>query len=294
MRRLPTRNPVECLPMGGILASLLPGLRDLRAPLAAGYLWLAIIWIAWGREQSNLSDRHDLLGDVHGLAQNAGPVAVGVALSFIAYVLGILSINVLGGVRNFTRRAINQFLRSRNRTRRTIAKAGQRILSTGGDDENTREIGEELIQWIPFDWHPTATVIVQERWEQANRQQPKGKPTALFVARFRRLLIKDLPLVPFRLMGKDPELYGEYDRLRSEGDFRLAVADPSLVLTIQLSITESWLWLVALPGVIILQVLGAQKISASNNLLLDAIRAGRVESPVLAMLDAEVQQSPTT
>ena len=37
------------IPSGGgraqTLMNLLPGLRDLRAPLAAGYLWLAVIWL---------------------------------------------------------------------------------------------------------------------------------------------------------------------------------------------------------------------------------------------------------
>jgi hypothetical protein len=28
-----------------ILASALPGFRDLRAPLTAGYLWLILLWI---------------------------------------------------------------------------------------------------------------------------------------------------------------------------------------------------------------------------------------------------------
>jgi hypothetical protein len=31
-----------------LLASAIPGLRDLRAPLVAGYLWLVVVWIAVG------------------------------------------------------------------------------------------------------------------------------------------------------------------------------------------------------------------------------------------------------
>jgi xanthine/uracil/vitamin C permease (AzgA family) len=82
--------------------------------------------------------------------------------------------------------------------------------------------------------------------------------------------------VPFRLLGNDPELYGEYDRLRSEGEFRLAVADPSIILIVTLAIISSPVWLYALIGVIILEVLGIRKVDASTALLIDAIRAGRV------------------
>jgi hypothetical protein len=32
----------------GMLTSILPGIRDLRAPLTAGYLWLLAAWIAFG------------------------------------------------------------------------------------------------------------------------------------------------------------------------------------------------------------------------------------------------------
>src|SRR5262245_47290536 len=76
--------------MSGILASLLPGIRDLRAPLAAGYLWLASLWVLWGRKQSGLDQDTGLAGDVYRLAKSAGPVATAVALSFAAYVIGVL------------------------------------------------------------------------------------------------------------------------------------------------------------------------------------------------------------
>jgi hypothetical protein len=56
-----------------VLASLLPGVRELRAPLAAGYLWLMSGWLAWTPEcgDSALTDamcRLDSLISVLGLA----------------------------------------------------------------------------------------------------------------------------------------------------------------------------------------------------------------------------------
>jgi len=72
-----------------VLASLLPGLRDLRTPLATGYLWLVTLWLlvhehlptsaatASGPTKSSLQ-----------LADLVGKATVLAAFSFIAYLVG--------------------------------------------------------------------------------------------------------------------------------------------------------------------------------------------------------------
>jgi hypothetical protein len=39
------RDCLSCAEEGPLLAGLLPGLREVRAPLAAGYLWLVAAWV---------------------------------------------------------------------------------------------------------------------------------------------------------------------------------------------------------------------------------------------------------
>jgi hypothetical protein len=79
-----------------MLASLLPGLRDVRTPLTVGYLWLLTAWLVFGEQlpKSRASGNGLVaqLFDLGGLLGKAAPIA---ALSFTAYLLGaILTIPV--------------------------------------------------------------------------------------------------------------------------------------------------------------------------------------------------------
>jgi hypothetical protein len=79
-----------------MLASLLPGLRDLRAPLAAGYLWLAAGWLYFApRLPASVNDAHGVLKDIYRVVDVSSPIAVGVGLTFVAYMVGMLSTGLL-------------------------------------------------------------------------------------------------------------------------------------------------------------------------------------------------------
>jgi hypothetical protein len=79
-----------------MLASLLPGLRDLRAPLAAGYLWLAAGWLYFAPQlPASVNDANGVLKDIYRVADASNPVAIAAGLTFIAYLLGILSTGLL-------------------------------------------------------------------------------------------------------------------------------------------------------------------------------------------------------
>jgi hypothetical protein len=77
--------------IGLVLASLLPGIRDLRAPLAAGYMWLLAGWLLF---HSRIPSRDEATGGIDALyaLENATTsVGLAVALSFLAYLIGSLS-----------------------------------------------------------------------------------------------------------------------------------------------------------------------------------------------------------
>jgi hypothetical protein len=82
-----------------MLASLLPGLRDLRAPLAAGYLWLAAGWLYFAPQLPvSVNDADGVLKDIYRVAGASNPVAIAAGLTFIAYLLGILSTGPLNRI----------------------------------------------------------------------------------------------------------------------------------------------------------------------------------------------------
>ncbi len=72
-----------------MLANLLPGLRDIRAPLAAGYVWLVVGYIAF--DPLVPSKPHGIWETLSHLDHLASAVGLGVAVSFLAYVIGTLS-----------------------------------------------------------------------------------------------------------------------------------------------------------------------------------------------------------
>jgi hypothetical protein len=70
-----------------MLASLLPGLRELRAPLAAGYLWLTSGWLLFHDRVDTDSKAINGLLDLRDSTSTAAYVA---AISFLAFILGAL------------------------------------------------------------------------------------------------------------------------------------------------------------------------------------------------------------
>lgn len=78
-----------------MLASLLPGIRELRAPLAAGYIWLAFLYIILGTPETAA----DFPGPVESLVKEVdrlGTAATAAALSFVAYLIGSISQDLFG------------------------------------------------------------------------------------------------------------------------------------------------------------------------------------------------------
>ena len=71
-----------------MLAGILPGLRDVRAPLAAGYLWLCFGWLI---VSDDVATAEGVVGRVVELGGVVTDAALAVAASFAAYLIGSLS-----------------------------------------------------------------------------------------------------------------------------------------------------------------------------------------------------------
>jgi hypothetical protein len=201
-----------------MLASLLPGLRDVRTPLTVGYLWLLTAWLLFGeyvpRSRPPGNGLVAQLFDLGGLLGSAAPIA---ALSFIAYLLGaLLTIPVESRSISGALTRLSDFSMSRDARLTTREYAGQR-----------GELAAEL------------------------RNQLKDSTLKLSLADTRALgdfgggpLKLNIPTndLRTRLLVANQELYGEYDRLAAEASFRVNMTPPLLVLALLLrSIsTPSW------------------------------------------------------
>src|SRR5690349_15031744 len=88
-----------------MLANVMPGLRELRAPLTAGYLWLLWAWLTFGGLLPNATTPGHL-ARLYDLGPVVSDFGLAVVASVAAYVIGsiVIDAQVLIG-RRFTRSA---------------------------------------------------------------------------------------------------------------------------------------------------------------------------------------------
>src|SRR4051794_5917371 len=75
-----------------MVLSALPGLREVRAPLAAGYLWLLNLWLLTRADEAEPTDLSYAFIEIGELT---GEISLSVAIGFAAYLLGSLTEGVL-------------------------------------------------------------------------------------------------------------------------------------------------------------------------------------------------------
>jgi hypothetical protein len=82
-----------------VLASLLPGLREVRAPLAAGFLWIAFAWVLFEPIIPERDEAEGVVASFYRATDLPSVLGIGVVvLSFAAYLIGELTSNTLGPV----------------------------------------------------------------------------------------------------------------------------------------------------------------------------------------------------
>ncbi len=236
-----------------MLASLLPGVRDVRTPLTVGYLWLVVLW-AWfadsiPRERpsdeglvARFFDLHDLLG----------PGATLAALSFVAYLLGVLLTVPMGWAERMA--DIGHFLsgeaaQTRYEYRRRILESATRVeeqaLRLGMSPEQAKGFGDEQDEAI-------------------------------------RIGVSDLRP---RLLVANQDMHGEFDRLEAEASFRLNLCPPICALGLTTAWQVFWPWGVASGAIIAgLFFRGVTSYTRAVSVVERAVVTGVIEHPIDTML----------
>jgi hypothetical protein len=274
-----------------VLLNLLPGLRELRAPLAAGYLWLLAGWLVLGGSIDWPDEVEDFLDQFSSLGEAA-------ALTFAAYVVGSFLTDLLAGPWRYLlkrRRARTLFrwvppeVERRERLMEHADGAEQKRMS--------RMLAQEALMTNfaldaagaePLSWRGgyTLTKVVLPRqslwagYEEASDYRFDAMVRLEAVA-------GELDIARFRLLAQQPDLHNEVDRLRGEGQFKLAIATPLLLLAIVLSATQLPAWLASISIILALVSIGGlgwqglDRLEDSGDRVADALRAGQVSVPAL-------------
>jgi hypothetical protein len=282
-----------------ILANALPGLRDLRPPLIAGYLWLLVAWLI---VQPNLDkDPAGPLGrTVYELADHVGRPVVAIALSIAAYLLGSASQEVTGtatrllAARWRVKHHVNptqapawaidrvQSLHHELRQKAAVSAETARDRATRTWEANARTRGEPMPIPIEDDSDERVASDLRE-WVAA--------VTTGVLAEFNRRaqealreLAQELRMPATMLVGQQQSLFAEVERLRSEAELRLAVSAPLGVALITCASVGGPGWLAALPLVGLLIWQGRERQRDSEKVIADALALGVVKSSALAKL----------
>lgn len=249
-----------------MLASLLPGLRDLRTPLTVGYLWLCAWWLWFGYEtwfslldsQSEVRDAFGPEVPVEGLAaiellvSLLGSAAWIAAVSFVAYLVGtILTVSV-----------------ERGAILKLIAVLPRPLVSA--ESRETR---------LEFDEHLDT---VESRFNDRIRDFSPLKRGALS-DQFHRAKDAGISGLRPRLLISNPELYGEYDRLAAEATYRANVCLPIAFISYQL-VWDALTFLVILLALPVLFYKGLTRGVEMVSTLQGAVVSGIVEHPTESIL----------
>ncbi len=294
-----------------MLASVLPGLREVRAPLAAGFIWLVSLWFLiepnWPEHENS-----GVVASANHLLANLSILGQGVAISFVAYILGSFSVFLFS---NRLARSITTSLDSTGRLSGLSAagKASLKQVATDGRQRieaalalsglqasdvlaQTRPVapvqqdGHRAHRWLQRLPRPHRRVAFDKRWWQlwlarVDRQQmelrwiPPETSAEVVEGEISQRVLRDLPAVAdAQLLGRETEVFAAVDRDRAEVDFRIALVPAVVALGISIAVaSRSDQWLFAATCLV------AGGLAASA-LMLDAARQHRTANELILSL----------
>jgi hypothetical protein len=303
-----------------MLASLLPGLRTIRAPLAAGYVLLLAALLAFAPVYPSRSQATGVVADLYSLYDAAGKGPAFAAITFAAYLVGVVSVevtwfafaaangvaqlayslisiryrNLLGGIGRWlfaltpsgsstkARRSALETVVLRHLVQRYLRDAGFREEVLARVSRSQRLAAERGSHIpAPLRGRPTAEVA----GDILERPQARRHVIEWFVDL--RQHAEDLLWESRFAEGSAASVPGvleERDRRTAEADFRIGLALPTFALVLVLTYRESvWFFLGGLVSVALLYM-GAAMYADADEAVLRAVAQGRVTWPAAEYL----------
>ncbi|MFF3376015.1 hypothetical protein ACFYXF_24055 [Streptomyces sp. NPDC002680] len=279
-----------------MLAALLPGVREIRTPLAVGYTWLVVLWLAVGHRVPEPGNARGVLSDLYRLAHAVGLVAVGIAVSVIAYLVGVIATRLGLSVTY----AVGAALR---RTPIAPVTPGDRRENQGDEalgDAVVSRLAERFSHDAVFRSQLLDQLLADPPADLPARTKAEWETHALTRGWTRHWLVRqvvdaetladqlkaDRYDIILRLRGSAEPVALEHDRLQSEADFRIAMFGPLAAACVVLAVRWTPWCLLALPFLIVLIYVGVAARTEAEQGVAWALAAGQVNDPSLARLDA--------
>lgn len=291
-----------------MIASLLPGLRELRAPLTAGYIWLLGLWLSL-RSLVPTDQPLGIYRDIVDLANWAGKPAILAASALVAYIIGTLSITgtgliaiVLEKILDLIGRGKLAWLEPAHLGRINVNEilhdaVLNRLSSRFLDDppfrdaviDHISQLQTESMRWRTSSYLPA--ILESEHGDRLKQRAVENYLTRWTLLNyivdtdpFIEVARQDLEYLAPRLIGREDAVYNEYDRLMAEGLFRISMFLPMVYLFGSLTLMTSPSWAIGFAAPIALLYVGSYSRGLARQNLAVALAAGRVESPALERL----------
>jgi hypothetical protein len=294
-----------------MLANLLPGLRELRTPLAVGWTWLVVLWVALG---SSIPTDRSGIGLVQSLLDATsflGKTVVLGVLAFVAYLLGSLmqrdnaerSVfdNTPRGIfwRRFHRRVVRPLTRryypvSVSLSRWPIWELHAYVKRAVPGNLPSKGAPEDAPPESKWPLQKLTELVLEEEPDEVRRRDM----AEIFEDEMDRLfdfaasaVLRQKTQLETRLLADKRDVYDYYDRLKESAELRTNLALPVLVLGIAISgrllVDEQpvWAWLLAtvvggFAGFALI-VRGRAQYHRSRAALATAVATNLVKSPLL-------------
>lgn len=255
-----------------MLANVLPGLRNVRAPLSAGCIWLLTLWMILEDRVPMPQQAHGVWASLYRLGGLIGPAGVLASVAFLAYLIGaMLAVRVVTVNAREAPKAAKFWGTRTDVTPRVSQLAYDDLVSFLQDHER-----------VPA---PEPEVPAAGRSE---REEGRRLVVNLAV----RDILGETRQLRTKLLIANYDLFNEYDRAVGEAEFRKNVAYALLGLTAALSWMQSpwWAFLLIVPTRLYVAGMGSER--AANDVIVQAVVAGLI-TPLSMTGAAGVPAIPT-
>lgn len=309
-----------------MLSSILPGVRHVRAPLAAGFVWLMALWFLFEPRWNQDKDAGGLLGSANRLMDTLNLLGQGVILSFVAYLLGSFSVllfsrpirslfptaiepapHLLDGLSQLGRVSLSQVaIDGRQRLEAQLVLSGVGVdevlgLTAPLPDSKDKIAPVPVPRWkrmVEFIRAPTKQ-LRRRIWDDYTGPS-SNSPAPLTAEEWQerdiaKRVLRDLPVVAnAQLLGPEPEVFSAVDRSQAEVEFRIALVPALLALSLAVAVVAAPDNVLVPVAAIILGVLGAgglvldaaRQHRESNELILSLMEHGRITPPSVSRAES--------
>jgi hypothetical protein len=284
------------------MLGFLTNLRDVKSSLSSGMLLLFGLWLWFGHQISNVHGGDTLLGNIARLVAYVGPVPTIAAITFCAYVLGVvlaLDARVLNAIYKMAL-ATPDFVDSEGRLRQHVEDLATRASLVRSPRELRNEIAPD---GAPT---PIRQSIWEELWAEGDADGGKARAKELkaLVNDVMRQMYSEIDGLAHQLGKTDEKAYDRFHKARGEAEFRAGLIIPLLFITgvcatrIYFEVSPQWWCLVVVgAGAVAAGILVERantSASESREAVYLAINRGHVEVADLNYLTSEIEKGKTS